>query len=147
MAVNAEDLLIQPFRDVVALAATATSNATIATDEGAKHSAKADQMLQFAKSLEREGERALRKVQAIWNGQVTLHGDAFRERMLKQGKHFPAQSYILTFIRPRYSYHVQALLKTGGSDLKTSSGTLKMQLSRKTSARSAIRLCRLQQRR
>jgi hypothetical protein len=85
MAVNAEDLLIQPFKDVVALAATAAANATASTSD----SVKAEQMLQSAKSLAREGDRALRKVQTLWETQVATHGDAFRERILKQGKMSP----------------------------------------------------------
>ncbi|KAK0648067.1 hypothetical protein B0T16DRAFT_455573 [Cercophora newfieldiana] len=85
MAMNAEDLLIQPFRDVVALAATAVANASASAADGTEHSVKSDQMLQAAKSLSREGDRALRKVQTIWETQVTVHGDAFRERILKQG--------------------------------------------------------------
>jgi hypothetical protein len=87
MAVIAEDLLIQPFRDVIALAATASSNAvaSAANGPGGEHSAEAEQMLQAARSLGREGERALRKVQTVWETQVAIHGDAFRERILKQG--------------------------------------------------------------
>ncbi|KAK4450620.1 hypothetical protein QBC34DRAFT_349384 [Podospora aff. communis PSN243] len=85
MAVNAEDLLIQPFRDVVVLAATAVANATAATEGGPEQIERADQMTQSAKSLAREGERALRKVQTLWETQVATHGDAFRERILKQG--------------------------------------------------------------
>jgi len=100
MAVNAEDLLIQPFRDVVALAATAVSNAEVSiealtdasTEDEAAHSAKVEQMLHAAKALAREGERALRKVQAVWDSQVTNHGDAFRERILKQGSLLPKNS-------------------------------------------------------
>ncbi|KAK0624414.1 hypothetical protein B0T14DRAFT_426326 [Immersiella caudata] len=85
MAVNAEDLLIQPLKDVVALAATAVVNAAASTSGGSEHGVKAEQMLQSAKSLAREGERALRKVQTLWETQATAHGDAFRERILKQG--------------------------------------------------------------
>lgn len=87
MAVIAEDLLIQPFRDVVALAETASSNAvaSAANGPGGEHSAKAEHMLQASKALGREGERALRKVQSVWESQVANHGDAFRERILKQG--------------------------------------------------------------
>lgn len=85
MAVNAQDLLIQPFKDVIALAVTAAANATASADDETEHGVKVEQMLQSSKSLAREGERALRKVQAVWQSQMVIHGDAFGDRMLKQG--------------------------------------------------------------
>ncbi len=84
MAADAEDLLIQPIRDAIALAASAASNAAAVAEDG-EHADKAEQMSQAAKALAREGERALKKVQSIWDSQVMAHGDTFRERILNQG--------------------------------------------------------------
>ncbi|KAK3303809.1 uncharacterized protein B0T15DRAFT_402453 [Chaetomium strumarium] len=79
MAVDAEDLLIQPFRDVVAAGAAAVANAR--NDGPASH---VDRMARAAQALVREGERALTKVQLVWNDHVARHGDTFRETMVQQ---------------------------------------------------------------
>lgn len=82
MAIDAEDLLIQPFRDVVALANTAVSNAAAIANHDID---KAECMTKAARALAREGERGLNKVQTIWNSQLRIHGDAFRDMLLQQG--------------------------------------------------------------
>lgn len=82
MATDAEELLIQPFRDVVALANTAVSNAAAFANHDGK---KAEQMMKAARSLAREGERGLNKVQTIWKSQLLIHGNVFRDRLLQQG--------------------------------------------------------------
>jgi hypothetical protein len=76
MAVDAEDLLIRPFRDVVALGSAAAANAAN----------KGDPMSRAAQALVREGERALNKVQVVWKDQVAKHGDNFKEAILQQRK-------------------------------------------------------------
>ncbi|KAK4233534.1 hypothetical protein C8A03DRAFT_19410 [Achaetomium macrosporum] len=78
MAVDAEDLLIQPFRDVVAAGAAAVANA------GRGPADHVDRMSRAAQALVREGERALTKVQLVWNDHVARHGDTFRETMVQQ---------------------------------------------------------------
>jgi hypothetical protein len=42
-------------------------------------------MLKAAQTLVREGERALSKVQLVWNDQVDKYGDSFKEMMVQQG--------------------------------------------------------------
>jgi hypothetical protein len=87
MAADAEDLLIRPLRDVVAVGHTALSNATTQaphqTPGPADH---VDPMSRAAQALVREGERALHKVQLVWRDQVNKYGDGFREMMVQQGK-------------------------------------------------------------
>ncbi|AEO63789.1 uncharacterized protein THITE_2039753 [Thermothielavioides terrestris NRRL 8126] len=79
MAVDAEELLIRPFRDVVALGAVAVTNAeTHASHEHAGRMSKA------AQAVVREGERALTKVQLVWNDQVARYGNSFRETIVEQ---------------------------------------------------------------
>jgi hypothetical protein len=91
MAVDAEDLLIRPFRDVVAVGSAAVTNAsTHATHDNA------DRMSRAAQAIVREGERALNKVQVVWNDQSSKYGDSFRDMMVQQGvsmlstKHSPS---------------------------------------------------------
>ncbi|KAK3903624.1 hypothetical protein C8A05DRAFT_43188 [Staphylotrichum tortipilum] len=78
MAVDAEDLLIRPFRDVVAVGNTALTNAS------ASSSSHADIMSRAAQALVREGERALTKVQLIWQDRITKHGSGFSDMMVQQ---------------------------------------------------------------
>ncbi|KAK0725860.1 hypothetical protein B0H67DRAFT_571736 [Lasiosphaeris hirsuta] len=81
MTIDAEELLIRPFRDVVSLATVAVANAAAIADEKTETAAR---MAKAARSLVREGERALTKVQAVWDAQVQRHGDAFREMIVQQ---------------------------------------------------------------
>lgn len=86
MAVDAEALLIQPFRDVIAVGTTALANAPAhAPPNGPGSSDHADRMSRAAQALTREGERALNKVQLVWQAEVDKHGDNFREMMVQQG--------------------------------------------------------------
>lgn len=80
MAVDAEDLLIRPFRDVVAVGNTALANASTSS------SSHADLMSRAAQALVREGERALNKVQLIWQDRITKHGSGFSDLMVQQGR-------------------------------------------------------------
>ncbi|GAB1315362.1 hypothetical protein MFIFM68171_05572 [Madurella fahalii] len=75
MAVDAEELLLRPLRDVVSLGTAAVVNAST------HH---ADPMLRAAQALVREGDRALKKVQAAWDDQVERHGDAFKDVIVQQ---------------------------------------------------------------
>lgn len=82
MGVDAEELIIRPFREVVERGAEAVANAEAddADPEVAEGLAKA------ARAVVREGERALKKLQPIWDGQVEKYGDAFKDAMIQQGK-------------------------------------------------------------
>lgn len=84
MSVDAEELLIQPFRNVVVLGTTALLNAAATPRDDSQHGG-VPEMTSAAQSLVREGERALKKVQAIWDDQVRRYGDSFKEMILQQG--------------------------------------------------------------
>lgn len=93
MAVDAEELLIRPFRDVVAAGSAALANAAAhaahaahAPRDGPASAEPEDRMTRAAQALVREGERALTKVQSVWNANVDRHGDSFRDAMVQQGK-------------------------------------------------------------
>ena len=85
MAVNAEDLFLEPFREVIQRTTEASANA-----EAAQHAdpdlAKA--MSKAAAALLREGDRALRRLQPLWNSQVEKHGESFEDAMRDDGEFF-----------------------------------------------------------
>ncbi|KAK6958423.1 hypothetical protein Daesc_001223 [Daldinia eschscholtzii] len=88
MAIDVEELLIQPFREVVERGKEAVANAEAAADSGededdADPSTGQDvaDMLKAARSLVKEGERALQRLLPLWQERVDKHGDAFREAM------------------------------------------------------------------
>jgi hypothetical protein len=85
MAVDVEELIIAPFREVVDRGKDAVNNAEAAAhgdddDETAKRMAKA------GKALVREGERALKRLKPLWDDQVEKHGDIFKTAMGKNGR-------------------------------------------------------------
>ncbi|KAK4222002.1 hypothetical protein QBC38DRAFT_490875 [Podospora fimiseda] len=82
MGVDPEELLLRPFRDVVTLGTTALANATAVSHDD-RHAVAAD-MAKAAQSLVREGERALKRLQAVWNDHVNKYGDAFKDIMVQQ---------------------------------------------------------------
>ncbi|KAL2015336.1 hypothetical protein VTK56DRAFT_5780 [Thermocarpiscus australiensis] len=85
MVVDAEELLIRPFRDVVALGTAALTNVTTHVPrDGANPTDNVDCMSRAAQALVREGERALKKVQSVWSENVDSYGDRFREAMVQQ---------------------------------------------------------------
>lgn len=85
MGVDAEELIIRPFKEVVERGADAVANAEAAA--GAEHVDPdlSERMLKVARGVMREGERALKKIQPIWDGQVERYGDTFKEAMMDQG--------------------------------------------------------------
>lgn len=85
MAADAEDLLIRPFKDVLAVGTVAAANATHALQDGPGSAERADRMARAAQAVIREGERALAKVQLVWNDHVGKYGDRFTELMVQQG--------------------------------------------------------------
>ena len=85
MAVEIEELILAPFREVVDRGKDAVTNAEAAVeddtdDETAKRMAKA------GKAIVREGERALKRLQPLWDGQVEKYGDMFKTAMSKNGE-------------------------------------------------------------
>ncbi|KAI1467736.1 uncharacterized protein F4812DRAFT_459837 [Daldinia caldariorum] len=88
MAIDVEELFIQPFREVVERGKEAVANAETAAGSGkdeddADPSSEQDvaDMLKAARSLVKEGERALQRLLPLWQERVDKHGDAFREAM------------------------------------------------------------------
>ncbi|KAI8962943.1 hypothetical protein F5Y11DRAFT_171190 [Daldinia sp. FL1419] len=88
MAIEVEELLIQPFREVVERGKEAVANAEAAagsgTDEGGADLSDVQDvadMLKAARSLVKEGERALQRLLPLWQERVDQHGDAFTETM------------------------------------------------------------------
>ncbi|KAL1902483.1 hypothetical protein Sste5346_001464 [Sporothrix stenoceras] len=82
MGVDAEELIVRPFREVVERGNEAVQNA-----EADDASADGDTLAEMAKAgraVVREGERALKRLQPVWDGQVEKYGDAFKDAMLQQ---------------------------------------------------------------
>ena len=92
MGVDVEDLFIRPFRDVVALGTAAAANAALGADGEPESS---ERMGKAAQSLVKEGERALKKLQPIWDAQVEKYGQAFRDAIMLQGRQFIANHHLV----------------------------------------------------
>ncbi|KAI0110241.1 hypothetical protein F4814DRAFT_396772 [Daldinia grandis] len=90
MAIDAEELLIQPFREVVERGKEAVVNAEASAGSGddededgtdPSNGQNVTDMLKAARSLVKEGERALQRLLPLWQDRVDKHGDAFTEAM------------------------------------------------------------------
>lgn len=80
MGVDAEILILGPFREVVDRGKEAVTNAQDnANAENAKH------MLKAAQAVAKEGERALKRLQPLWDGQVDKYGDTFTNALSQDG--------------------------------------------------------------
>jgi hypothetical protein len=86
MAVDIEELIIAPFREVVDRGKEAAANADAAVQDGDDDDESAKRMAKAAKGVVREGERALRRLQPLWDDQVEKHGDTFKAAMGKNGE-------------------------------------------------------------
>lgn len=82
MGVDAEVLILGPFREVVERGREAVSNAEDLEDEDPELS---NSMLKAAQSVIKEGERALKRLQPLWDGQVEKYGDDFRNGLSQNG--------------------------------------------------------------
>lgn len=97
MAIDVEELVIQPFREVVERGKDAVSNAEAAArssgvDENGVNASTGQNvtgMLRTAKSLVREGERALQRLVPLWKERVDKYGEAFTETMRQNGEYLP----------------------------------------------------------
>lgn len=83
MAVEVEELILQPFRDVVERAKEAVENAETGEQDEPEV---AKLMFRSARALMKEGERALQRLQPLWDGRVAEYGRAFTEVMRNNGK-------------------------------------------------------------
>ncbi|KAK8051810.1 hypothetical protein PG993_003195 [Apiospora rasikravindrae] len=75
MPVDAECFVIHPFQELVKIAKEAAANAEVGQNEDPEQSKR---MLKAARGLAKEGERALQKLQPLWDAQIERHGDAFK---------------------------------------------------------------------
>ncbi|KAI0834335.1 hypothetical protein F5Y06DRAFT_157635 [Hypoxylon sp. FL0890] len=100
MAIDVEELVIQPFREVVERAKEAVANAEAAPGSGGAGdeddtdpSNRQDMtgMLKAARSLAREGERALQRLLPLWKERVDKYGDAFTETMRQNDRILDSQ--------------------------------------------------------
>ncbi|KAG7117019.1 hypothetical protein HYQ44_006646 [Verticillium longisporum] len=76
MAVDVEELIITPFKEVVERGQDAVTNAQAAEDDDPQM---ATQMARAARALVKEGDRALKRLQPIWDAHVDKFGDAFKD--------------------------------------------------------------------
>ncbi|KAI0892517.1 hypothetical protein F4806DRAFT_233136 [Annulohypoxylon nitens] len=97
MAIDVEELVIQPFREVVERGKEAVANAEGVNDGENEDDADpsndpdAAEMLKAARSLVREGERALQRLLPLWKERVDKYGDAFTETMRQNDKILDSQ--------------------------------------------------------
>lgn len=89
MGVDAELLIIGPFREVAARGKEALVNAQDA-DDGDNDNAK--YMLKAAQGVVKEGDRALKRLQPLWDGQVEKYGDIFISALVQNGMDSPSSN-------------------------------------------------------
>lgn len=82
MGIDAEVLILGPFKEVVERGREAVSNAGDAGDEDVERS---KLMLKAAQGIVKEGERALKRLQPLWDNQVEKYGDAFKNGVSQNG--------------------------------------------------------------
>ncbi|RYP46602.1 hypothetical protein DL768_007224 [Monosporascus sp. mg162] len=82
MVVDAKELILQPFHEVVERGREAVANA----EAGGHEPGVAKLMLKSARALEREGERALQRLQPLWDGRAAQYGNSFTEAMTDKEK-------------------------------------------------------------
>lgn len=78
MGVDAEELILNPFHEVVDRGKEAVTNAEGAAGEDAELSRL---MAKAGVAVVKEGERALKRLQPLWDSQVERYGDAFKESL------------------------------------------------------------------
>lgn len=82
MGVDAEVLILGPFREVAERGKEAIANAQDVGDLDHEH---AKYMLKAAQAVAKEGERALKRLQPLWDGQVGKYGDTFTNALSQNG--------------------------------------------------------------
>ncbi|KAG7056976.1 SH3 domain-containing protein [Colletotrichum scovillei] len=76
MAVDVEELILAPFREVVERGEESAKNAHDAQDDDPETSR---EMAKSASMIAKEGQRALKRLQPLWNSQFEKHGDVFKD--------------------------------------------------------------------
>ncbi len=87
MAVDAGELVISPFKEVVERGKDAVAAAAAAETTGQCEPGLSNRMAIAGRAVVREGQRALQRVQPIWDARVEKHGDIFKDAFMKQGNH------------------------------------------------------------
>ncbi|RYP18026.1 hypothetical protein DL765_004142 [Monosporascus sp. GIB2] len=82
MVFDVKKLILQPFHEVVERGKEAVANAEADGHEPGV----AKLMLKSARALEKEGERALQRLQPLWDGRVAQYGNSFTEAMRDNGE-------------------------------------------------------------
>lgn len=82
MGVEAELLILGPFKEVAEKGKEALVNAQDA-DDGDNDNARF--MLKAAQGIAKEGERALKRLQPLWDGQFEKYGDTFTNALVQNG--------------------------------------------------------------
>ncbi|KAK3902170.1 hypothetical protein C8A05DRAFT_15728 [Staphylotrichum tortipilum] len=83
MAIDIEELILAPFREVVERGKEAVANADAAAADHDDENSTVKRLDKAGKAVVREGERALKRLQPIWDQQVAKHGDTFRAAMAR----------------------------------------------------------------
>ncbi|KAK9418422.1 putative SH3 domain-containing protein [Seiridium unicorne] len=91
MAVEVEDLLVQPFRELINRGNEAITNAEAARPGNLEL---AQAMLKSARAVVREGDRALQRVEPLILGHLERHGDAFRDAIRECDEIFESQRQV-----------------------------------------------------
>ncbi|OHE99506.1 hypothetical protein CORC01_05306 [Colletotrichum orchidophilum] len=76
MAVDVEELILYPFREVVERGEESAKNAHEAHEEEPEL---AREMAKSASAITKEGQRALKRLQPLWDSQIEKHGDNFKD--------------------------------------------------------------------
>lgn len=82
MGVDAEVLILGPFRKVIETGKEAVANADGARGDDVEL---ATIMLKAAQGVVKEGERALKRLKPLWDEQVDKYGEAFKNGLMKDG--------------------------------------------------------------
>lgn len=83
MAVDIDVLFLGPFRDVIARAKEAAANAEYAGHQDVEL---CKLMLKTSQTLLKEGERALKRIQPLWDGQIEKYGESFANNLSQNGR-------------------------------------------------------------
>lgn len=88
MSLETDELVIRPLREVVQRGNEAITNAQDAVDgEGSEgHDRTAVGLAKAGQTLRKEGERALNRLQPLWDEQVAKYGDDFKKLIVHNGK-------------------------------------------------------------
>ncbi|OAA66565.1 Src-domain containing protein [Niveomyces insectorum RCEF 264] len=92
MGVDAEELIVRPFNEVVERGNEAIANAhahaaaAATTADNSDHAAAdlAERLARAGRAVVREGARAVKRLQPVWDDQVEKYGEAFKDAMLQQ---------------------------------------------------------------